>query len=382
MFNAYKYRLYPTKGQQVLLEKHFGCVRYVYNKCLEWRIEAWLERKEIISKYELINKLPILKREEETSFLKEAISNSLQQSVFNLDSAYSKFFKAKKGFPKFKNKYSKQSFRVPEDGKVLEKHISIPKLKKIKAVIDRPIEGKIKSITVSKTPTGKYFASVLCETEGEYPSKLPITEKGTIGIDLGIKDFAVLSTGEKIKNPKFLNNSLRRLKRKQRAHSRKKKGSNNREKSRKILALIHEKVANQRKDFLHKLTTRLIRDNQTDSFAIEDLAVSNMVKNHRLARHISDAGWRTFRTFLEYKAERAGKNILTIGRFEPSSKACPCGIINKDLKLSDRVWTCSCGKTHDRDINAANNIKRFALHPQNKSVPKDIREFTLTEIPQ
>ena len=229
------------------------------------------------------------------------------------------------------------------------------------------------------TPTGKYFASVLCDDGKDLPAKQPVTEAGTVGIDLGLKHFATLSTGEKVANPRHLNKRLKRLRRAQRRFSRRKRGSSNRNKQRKVVARIHEQVANCRNDFLHKLTTRLVGDNQTDSLAIEDLAVGNMMKNRRLARSIGDAGWGEFRRQLEYKTEREGKNLLVIGRFEPSSKSCSCGIVNRYLKLSDRQWTCACGATHDRDQLAANNIKKFALHPQN-FIGRGTPEFTPVEI--
>lgn len=379
MFNATRYRLYPNADQEVLLAKHFGCVRWLYNRALAIKKEAWEAEERHVTRYEIQATLPGLKKAEETNWLKEVNSQSLQSALVNLEMAYSRFFRKKAAFPKFKSKHHRQSFQVPQAGVVGDDFVQVPKLGKIKAVISRPVAGTTKTITISRTPTGKYFAAVLSETEQEPPQKLPITETGTTGIDLGLKHYAVLSTGEKIGNPRPLNKRLRRLRRAQRSLSRKKKGGANRQRQRKVVARIHERVTNTRNDFLHKLTTRLVRDNQTDSFAIEDLAVSNMVQNRRLARSISDAGWGTFRTMLQYKAEQTGKNILVIGRFQPSSKSCPCGIVNKNLKLSDRVWTCQCGQTHDRDINAARNIKRFALHPQN-FVPRGTRESTLEEI--
>jgi putative transposase len=382
MFHSTRYRIYPNAEQEVLLSKHFGCVRWVFNWALATKKAAWEARKENLSKFDLDKRLPELKRAEETGWLKEVNAQSLQAALRNLDSAYTKFFREKKGFPKFKSKHGRQSFQVPQSGVVGENFVKIPKVGKLKAKISRPAEGKIKTITISRTPTGKYFASVLSETEEPLPEKLPVTEDGTVGIDLGLKSFAVLSTGEVVANPRPLKKRLKRLRRAQRRLSRRKKGSNNRAKQRRVVARIHERVTNTRNDFLHKLTTRLVRDNQTDSFAIEDLAVSNMCKNHRLARSIADAGWGTFRTFLEYKAERAGKNVLVIGRFEPSSKTDhKTGAYLQDLKLSDRVIRHADGTVTDRDLNAALNIKRFALHPQN-FVGRDTPEFTLGEIGQ
>jgi putative transposase len=381
VFASTRYRIYPNSAQSILLSKHFGCVRWIYNRGLASKKEAWEERGESLGRFHIQATLPVLKNAAETAWLKEVNSQSLQAALANLDMAYTRFFREKKGFPKFKSKHHRQSFQVPQFGVVGKDFIQIPKVGKIKASISREIFGSAKTITISRTCTGKYFASVLFDDGLGIPEKIPVTESGTIGVDLGIKDFAVLSNGERVPNPKNTKVSANKLRRSQRRLSRRIKGSNNRNKQRKIVARIHEQVANRRKDFLHKLTTRLVRDNQTDTFAIEDLAVNNMVKNRRLARSISDAGWGEFRRQLEYKAERAGKNVLVIGRFEPSSKACSCGKINAGLKLSDRVWTCECGQTHDRDLLAAQNIKRFALHPQNL-IGRVTPKFTLEEISQ
>lgn len=381
MFRATRYRLYPNAEQEVLLSKHFGCVRWLYNRALASKKEAWETEKRNVTRYDLSAELPELKKAEETAWLREVNSQSLQSALVNLDMAYTRFFREKKGFPQFKSKHHKQSFQVPQSGIVGDDFIQVPKIGKIKASVSRQIEGRIKTITISKTSTGKYFASVLVDDGAELPKKLPVTEAGTVGIDLGLKNFGVLSTGEVIANPRPLKKRLKRLRRAQRRLSKRVKGSNNRAKQRRKVARIHERVANTRKDFLHQLTTRLVRDNQTDTFAIEDLAVVNMVRNHRLARSIADAGWGTFRVFLEYKAERAGKNILVIGRFEPSSKTDhKTGAYIPDLKLSDRMIRHADGTATCRDLNAALNIKRFALHPQNKSVASEGREFTPVEI--
>ena len=267
-----------------------------------------------------------------------------------------KFFKGA-GFPKFKSKHKgKQSFSIPQNVIVENNLLIIPKFKEgINIVLHREIKGIIKSATISVTPTGKYFVSILVDTNIEIPIKTPITESTTIGIDLGIKDFAITSDGEVFENPKYLRKAQSKLKYVQRKYS-KHKGK----RTKKKLAKLHEDVVNKRKDFLHKLSSKLISENQT--IALETLAVKNMVKNHNLAQSISDVSWSTFVSMLEYKADWYGKNILRIGRFAPSSKTCSCGVINKDLKLSDREWTCkSCGTTHDRDILAACNIKSFAL---------------------
>lgn len=354
MFRAYKYRISPTNSQKELIAKHIGSSRFVYNLALETKNAAYIGSKHNFSPFDLIKQLPELKKECE--WLKEVNSQSLQQSIQNMDIAFKKFFKGA-GFPKFKSKHKgKQSFSIPQNVIIENNLLIIPKFKEgIDIVLHREIKGTIKSATISVTPTGKYFASILVDTNTEIPIKAPIKENTTIGIDLGIKDFAITSEGEVFKNPKNLRKAQGKLKYLQRKYS-KYKGKRTKQR----LALLHEKVVNKRKDFLHKTSTKLIRENQT--ICLETLAVKNMVKNHNLAQAISDASWSTFVTMLEYKADWHGKNILRIGRFAPSSKTCSCGVINKDLKLSDRVWTCkSCGTTHDRDILAACNIKSFAL---------------------
>lgn len=380
MLKGFQYRLYPNAEQEVLLSKHFGCVRYVFNRGLAMRKEAWEVRKENLSRYDVQAHLPAWKKAEETAWLSEVNSQSLQASLVNLEAAYTRFFKLKKGFPKFKSKHHRQSFQVPQSGAVGADFVKIPKVGQIKAVISREPIGTIKTITISRTATGKHFAAVLCDDGMEIPAKTPITEAGTIGIDLGLKEFAVLSTGERIANPRNIKRAQKKLRCAQRRLSRRVKGSNNRNKQRRKVARVHEQVANRRKDFLHKLTTRLVADNQSDSFAIEDLAVRNMVRNRCLAKAIADVSWGEFRRQLEYKAERAGKNVLVIGRFEPSSKTCSeCSKVNDALTLKERVWTCVCGATHDRDLTAALNIKRFALHPRN-SIRQEMPEFTPEEI--
>lgn len=354
MFRAYKYRIYPSELQKELIAKHIGSSRFVYNLALETKNAAYLGSKHNFSPFDLIKQLPELKKECE--WLKEVNSQSLQQSIQNMDIAFKRFFKGA-GFPKFKSKNrGRQSFSIPQNVIVENNLLIIPKFKEgIDIVLHRKIRGTIKSATVSVTPTGKYFASILVDTSTEQPTKAPIKENTTIGIDLGIKDFAITSEGKVFENPKNLRKAQSKLKYVQRKYS-KNKGKRTKQR----LALLHEKVVNKRKDFLHKTSSELIKNH--DSLAIEDLAVSNMVKNHNLAQAISDASWSTFVTMLEYKADWYGKNILRIGRFAPSSKTCSCcGIINKGLKLQDREWTCVCGEVLNRDINAAINIKNFAL---------------------
>lgn len=350
-----KYRLYPTAEQSILLDKHIGSCRFVYNLALQTKQMAYSSAQVNLTCFDLHKQLTDLKKECE--WLKEVNSQSLQQAISNLDTAYTNFFKGRAEFPKFKSKHkSRLSFHVPQSVEISENLISLPKFKNgIKAVTHRIFEGKTKGATISKTPTGKYFASILIETAQEVPEKPKVTAETTVGIDLGIKDFAITSNGEKFANPKFLKKSISKLKYTQRKFS-KFKGK----RTKKKLALLHEKVVNQRHDFLHKVTKKLIDDNQT--IAIENLNVAGMVKNHCLAQAIQDVAWGKFEIFLKYKAELYGSNILQIGRFEPSSKMSDCGEINKELTLKDRVWTCKrCGQTYDRDIQAAKNIKKFAL---------------------
>lgn len=354
MFRAYKYRLYPTNSQKELIHKHCGSVRFLYNLALETKTTAYLGNRVNLSRYDLQKQLVDLKKE--LPWLKETNSQSLQSALINLDETYKKFFKGA-GFPKFKKKTNGGSFAVPQNVIIEDDLLIIPKFKEgIKTVLHRPIKGTIKSATISVTPTGKYFVSILCDTKKDMPIKALIEENTTIGMDLGIKDFAITSEGEVFENPKFLRKAQSKLKYVQRKYS-KYKGK----RTKKKLAKLHEDVVNKRKDFLHKVSTKLIRENQT--IAIETLAVKNMVKNHNLAQAISDASWSTFVTMLEYKADWYGKNILKIGRFEPSSKLhANCGYINKELTLSDREWTCpKCGEVVSRDLNAAINIKSFAL---------------------
>src|SRR5690606_13119459 len=321
MYKARKYRIYPTNSQKELIHKHCGSVRFLYNLALETKTMAYLGSKVNLSRYDLQKQLPELKKE--LPWLKEINSQSLQVVLLDLDTAYSNFFKGRADFPKYKKKSNGGSFNVPQRVTVSDGRLIIPKFKEgIKIKLHRDLVGTVKQATISFTPTGKYFVSILCETGEEKPSKPKVTEDNTIGIDLGIKDFAVTSEGEVNENPKFLRNTIERLKVLQRKASKKQKGSNNRKKANKRVAVLYEKITNQRQDFLHKISTKLIRENQT--ICLEDLSVSNMMKNHRLAQAISDVSWSEFNRMIEYKAEWYGKNILRIGQFAPSSKTCEC----------------------------------------------------------
>jgi len=380
MLKAYKYRIFPNEEQQGLLANIFGQVRFVYNLGLETKISAYAGNKVNLNCFDLINQIIELKKTD-CAWLKESPSQALQMSLRNLDNAYTNFFRGK-GFPKFKNKHGKQSFSLPQGVSLSEnnKEIFIPKLKWVGIDLHREFKGDIKTVTVSKTVTNKYFVSILVDTKQELPKKKPISEKTAVGIDLGIKDFVITSDGKKFENKEFLKSAQRQLRIAQRSLSRKTKGSNHYGEQKMIVSLLHEKVRNQRQDYLHKISKYLV-DNY-DTICMEDLNVKGMSASCKpkqdesgkylpngqaaksgLNRAILDMGWSELRTMIEYKSEWQGKNISVIGRFEPSSKMCShCGKLNKTLKLSDRTWTCiHCGNTHDRDANAATNIKTFGL---------------------
>lgn len=323
---------------------------------------AWKHFGVSLSEFDLNYQLPALRKE--FSWIKESSNASLQQSVRNMCNAYKKFFKGA-GFPTFKSKYNKQSFQLLNNKREIdfsEQLLTIPKIKNIPIKIDREFEGKIKTVTITRTTTNKYFASILVEQEKELPVKPEVKHGTTIGIDLGLSSFIITDKGEKVDNLKFLHNSITRLKALQRRASRKKKGSNNRKKANNRVAILHEKIANQRQDFLHKLSHRLTHDSQVDTICMETLNVKGMVRNHKLAQAISDVSWSEFTRQLKYKCDWYGKNFIQIGTFEPSTKTCSCCGIVQDVELSERVFTCkTCSNVIDRDINAAINIKNFGL---------------------
>ena len=370
MIKAYKYRLMPTKAQTELINKHIGSCRFVYNLALETKLMAYNGNKINLSCFDLHKQLPDLKKE--CIWLKEINAQSLQQSIKHLDCAFTKFYKGEADFPKFKKKSAQQSFNVPQNIRINFENnkLIIRKFKEgINIVLHREFKGIIKYITISKTPTNKYFVSILVENNIATPVKMNIESNDTIGIDLGLKSFLVTSYGEVINNPKFLHKSQTKLK-----HIQSKYSKHNGKRTKHKLALLHEKVANQRKDFLNKISTKLIGENQ--SIAIENLNINGMLQNHNLAGAISDTGWGIFIDMLKYKAKWQGKNILQIDKFEPSSKTCHiCDTINDELILNDRVWTCNnCNTTHDRDINAAINIKNFALRNYNNELSGEHRQ--------
>lgn len=369
MLRTYEYRIYPNKSQEVQIAKQFGCCRVVYNKTLALRKETYETTQKHLSKYDLIKEITKWKKQEEFSWLNEVNSQALQQAVLDMDTAYQRFFREKTGFPKFKSKKThRHAFRYPQGCKLDNEgnKIYLPKLKWVKCKVDRPIEFQLRSVTVKQVPSGKYFVCCLFDDGLELPPKLPITEETTVGIDLGLKDFAVLSNGTKIPRMRFIKQYEKQLAKLQRVLSRKQKGSNNREKARVKVARLQEKISNCRKDYLHKVSHKIINENQVNTICLETLNVKGMMMNHRLAKSVADVGMYMFKQMLEYKADRAGKNILYIGRYEPSTKLCDCGYKNNDLTLSDREWTCpKCGKHYDRDVHAAQNIKKFALSEHN-----------------
>lgn len=364
MLKAFKYELNPTVAQRTILAKHFGCTRFVYNWGLNEKSKAYKETGKNISCFDLIKRVTQMKKEQETEWLSEVHSQPLQMALRNLDNAFTNFFKKRASFPNFKSKNRHQSFQYPQGVKVKENKIFLPKIGWVHFFKSREILGKIKTVTVSITPTGRHFVSILCDTGLTKPDKKEKKKDTTVGVDLGIKVFAYTSNGKVFENQRHLVKSLKKLRVEQRSLARKKKGSKRREIQRLKVAKLHEKVCNQRKDLNHKVSTELVLN--FDTVCLEDLNVSGMIKNRKLAKHIQDAGWRQFRTFVEYKCDWYGKNFVAIGRFEPSSKMCNhCGHINKELKLSDRNWTCSnCQRTVERDFNAALNIKDFGLGTQ------------------
>lgn len=366
MLRAYKYRIYPTDEQKVLFAKTFGCCRFVYNWALNLKIEAYKQEKKSIGNVELTNRMKSeLKAEHE--WLSEVNSQSLQSALRNLDSAYTNFFRKTKtvGFPRFKSRRDRQSFLCPQHCRVdFEKGtLTIPKAKDISAVPHRKFKGMVKTVTISMTPSGKYFASVLVDTIIQELPASAIQGNTTLGIDLGIKSLAVCSDGRTFDNPKNLQRSLDRLKLLQKRLSRKQKGSANRNKARIRVARLQERIANCRKDNLHKITHALTHDSQVRTLCMEGLNVKGMQHNHHLAQAVGDASFGMFLMLLEYKCRWYGVNLIKIDRFVPSSKTCgKCGYVYKGLKLNERNWTCpECGTHHDRDFNAACNIKEFGL---------------------
>jgi putative transposase len=352
---AYKYRFYPTEAQKELLAKTFGCTRFAYNWSLRLRQDAWFERKEKINYHANSALWTKLKAQPEYVWLNEVSCVPLQQALRHLGVAYQNFWAKRAKHPKFKNKRSKQAAEFTRSGFKWDGTNLL--LAKMNAPLDirwsRRFEGEPSTITVSKDSANRYFVSFLVEEEIKPKKK----SRSAIGIDLGIKDVVVTSEGLKSGAPKYFRKHEEKLAKLQKRFSKKQKGSKNREKARLKVARIHAKISDSRKDFLHKLSTKLINENQV--IAVETLAVKNMVQNRHLAKSISDSGWSEFLGFLQYKAEWYGRTVIGIDRWFPSSKRCfECGFTNEALKLEDREWTCpECKSVLDRDTNAAKNIK-------------------------
>lgn len=358
IYRSYKYRIYPNKQQKILLDKHFGCTRFVYNFFLNEKKQQYKINKKSDNYYKQAKTLTDLKRQEDYNWLKEVNSQSLQFTLKSLDTAFINFYKKKSNYPRFKSKKKKNSFTVLQSTKLIDSKIYIPKFKGgIKVKDHRKINGKINRMTFSKTSTGKYFVSILVEEEYQ-----PKKKTGDVcGIDLGLKDFIITSDSKRFKNNRYINKYQDRLKKAQQHLSRKKRGSQSFENQKRKIARIHEKISNTRKDNLHKVSNQLI--SKYDIICLEDLNVKGMIKNKKLSKHIADVSWSMFIQFLEYKADWNNKQVIKIDRFYPSSKTCfNCGWVKDDLNLSDRQWFCpSCGLSHDRDINAAKNILREGL---------------------
>lgn len=367
MINGFRYRILPNSTQEQQINQMLGNARFVYNWALKTRIEAYQKDKSKVSAFTLMTELTKLKKQPEYDWLNLSVAQSLQQSIVNMEKAFTRFFREKKGFPRFKAKHrSKQMVGFPQNTKIdFDKgKVSVNKIGWLRARISRTFEGKIKTATIEKTATGKYYISITVELPDIKIKQKSIKADTAVGIDTGIKTFATFSDGQEIENPKHLKSNLKRLKVLSKRVSKKVKGSNNRKKAVKKLAILHERIANQRLDFLHKTTTAIAK--QYDTVVCENLNIAGMLKNHKLAQSIADLGLGRFYSLLEYKMQERGGNYIEIGRFEPSSRLCTCGEINKDLTLADRVWTCpKCNAKHQRDVLAARNILKFGLEKQN-----------------
>lgn len=366
MLKAYKYRIYPNQKQAIAFEQHFGCVRFVYNWALALQNRYYKIFGKSLSRSKIQSQLVKKKKAGKFAWLNEVNSQSLLNALLNVYTAFTNFFKSRAKFPRFKSKKIPQrSYQCPQHCTINFEQgiINLPKIKGIKTVFSREFVGNIKTVTISKTATGKYHASILVDTDSILPTPTTIEPSLTVGIDLGISHLLNLSDGSKFDNPKHLAKASKRLAIQQKIFARKQKTSKNHQKQKLAVARIYQKVRNQRLDLHHKITHKLICENQATSYALEDLAVKNMVKNRKLAKAINDVGLGQFVTLLTYKANWHGKNIIKVNRFFASSKICShCHHKLDSLPLSVRNWACpSCQTHHDRDINAASNIRKQAL---------------------
>ncbi|PNC11523.1 transposase [Enterobacter cloacae] len=363
MLRATKVRIYPTPEQADFLSAQFGAVRFAYNKALHIKKHAYQRHGVSLNpRKDLKSLLAVAKKSRKYAWLKAYDSMALQQAVINLDVAFSNFFnpKLKSRFPAFKRKHGRQSSYHCVGIKILDSAIKIPKISPIEALLHRETVGTVKSITLSRSATGKYYASILCDDGAEVPAK-PALISNVTGLDMGLSHYAIKSNGDKIPPPHYLINASRNLRRKQKALSRKKKGSANRHKARVQLAGVHERVANTRADFQHKLSRTIVDESQ--AVIVETLKAANMMKNDHLARAIGDAGWSGFITKLEYKVAEKGVHLVKLDQWFASSKTCHCcGHKMPEMPLNKRIWQCpECGVEHDRDINAAINIERRGI---------------------
>lgn len=357
MRNVVKVRIYPNTQQQEALSQAFGCARWFWNNSLNLNNETYKATGKGLSRQGYNDRLPALKTE--FPWLQDCYSQVLQSVSLNLSRAFINFFEGRAKYPTFKSKHDKQSIQYPQNVKLSDGTIKLPKIGAIQAKIHRSFEGELKTVTISMSRTGKYYASLLFDDGA--PDLMPSADGKAVGVDLGLTHFAITSDGSKFDNPRHLKKREKNLKRKQQKLSRKEKGSKRRAKARKIVARVHERISNTRRDFQHKLSRKLVNENQV--IIVENLAVKNMVKNHNLAKAISDCGWSSFTNMLKYKAEKEGKIYLEVGRFFPSSKTCHV-CLNQvgSLSLDVRSWDCpNCKTKHDRDVNAAINIRDEGL---------------------
>jgi putative transposase len=355
---TYRYRLHPTDAQEAELRRFAGARRFVWNWALRRKINHYAATKQGLSLATLYTELKDLKQQLQTAWLRQIDSQALQQVLQDLDKAFQAFFAKRSGFPKFKSKKTDTPrFRIPQRVTLQGSFMRVPKIGLIRARIHRAVDGETKSATFKQEPDGHWYVAFVVEQAAPDREERPV--KTHVGVDLGLKTFAVMSDGQEVANPRFYRTQMRKLRRAQRVLSRRRKGSANRTKARRRVAGLHQKVKQQRSDFLHKVTAHLV--NHFDLVSVEDLSVRGLART-KLSTSVLDASWGTFRQFLSYKADRCDTHLMVIGRFYPSSRLCPaCGAINADLILADRAWVCCCGVVHNRDQVAAQNIDREGL---------------------